>query len=321
MDRLKVVRFAEASVSISIPWKEQIPFTYHRPSGQHKLTRKDEEYQCEICLKKWNSKSKTQCIGLKVTSLNTNLTTISVAAASNLKLKKVSTPIGCLNYATVIDFSAVTHLLFDRQDFEIAEPNLPTVIESNDLNRLRNLNGLRDLDLYPRPGTAPAACCYPKPLNSEIQTWTLLWAIADCVPGYQSRYVTKTRLMDTYDLSAGWVKKLGEPDLVLENPHYKNTAGIQLYLRERVESFLAERAEEYTIWLASRSKRLEIAREHIAKAAIVKKAQRIQTEQCLRCASSAVLDKGLFCCVHPFGWSDREILCPDWTVKNFTTKL
>lgn len=55
-------------------------------------------------------------------------------------------------------------------------------------------------------------------------------------------------------LSKTWIKKLGDPDLILDNPHYRNGSDMFLYKQSRVEQFLAENAEEYAKWLVDRDR-------------------------------------------------------------------
>jgi hypothetical protein len=72
-----------------------------------------------------------------------------------------------------------------------------------------------------------------------------------------SDYITKSTVISDYGLTESLVKKLGEPDKLVRNPHYGSAAPMQLYLRERVEKFVEENAEAIEKVLARRKKRAE----------------------------------------------------------------
>jgi hypothetical protein len=58
-----------------------------------------------------------------------------------------------------------------------------------------------------------------------------------------SDYITKFTMKHDYNMTDALIKKLGEPDKVTRNPHYSSAAPMQLYLRERVEKWVAENPE------------------------------------------------------------------------------
>lgn len=58
-----------------------------------------------------------------------------------------------------------------------------------------------------------------------------------------SDYITKSTLKKDYSLTDSLIKKLGEPDKIAPNPHYRSAAPMKLYLRERVEKWVEENAE------------------------------------------------------------------------------
>lgn len=72
-----------------------------------------------------------------------------------------------------------------------------------------------------------------------------------------SDYITKATIKADYGLTDSLIKKLGEPDKVVPNPHYRSSAPMQLYLRERVEQFVEDNAETIKKILARRKKQAE----------------------------------------------------------------
>lgn len=162
----------------------------------------------------------------------------------------------------------------------------------------------------------------------------------DCKWQPKDEWICKTTLKKTYLLSNGWIKRLGEPDLITENPHHhmrdlrrnyspansRKFADMQLYSKQRVEAFLAEHAEEYALWLDERDRYVaifEINREKIEalRAAANKNRQQekqaryVQTALCLRCASGCAMPKGFLCAIHPMGLALHQIPCPDWLAR------
>jgi hypothetical protein len=55
-----------------------------------------------------------------------------------------------------------------------------------------------------------------------------------------SDYITKFTMKHEYNMTDALIKKLGEPDKVVRNPHYSKAAPMQLYLRERVAKWVEE---------------------------------------------------------------------------------
>ena len=58
-----------------------------------------------------------------------------------------------------------------------------------------------------------------------------------------SDYITKFTMKHDYNMTDALIKKLGEPDKITRNPIYSSAAPMQLYLRERVEKWVAENPE------------------------------------------------------------------------------
>lgn len=162
----------------------------------------------------------------------------------------------------------------------------------------------------------------------------------DCKWQPKDEWICKTTLKKTYLLSNKWIKRLGEPDIITENPHHRKFCGgiippqtlpykfadMQLYSKQRVEAFLASHLYEYALWLDERDRYVaifEINREKIealrASASknrqIQKQARREQTGRCLQCASGCARHAGFLCAIHPMGLDLHQIPCPDWTAR------
>lgn len=158
----------------------------------------------------------------------------------------------------------------------------------------------------------------------------------------QDRYITKSSLKQNYLLSEGWIKRIGEPDRYVTNPHSRKAAPMQWFSSARVETFLAENAEEYAAWLITRKRKVEIYeenREAIQAGADEWRATQIARRQnrsqepnllaflrdyreedkkliekqvysCLSCASGCAFNAGFLCAIYPSGPSN--IPCPDY---------
>lgn len=55
-----------------------------------------------------------------------------------------------------------------------------------------------------------------------------------------SEMVSKTRIKSDYGLTETLIKRIGEPDEIRPNPHYKKGAPMLLYRRARVEQWIAD---------------------------------------------------------------------------------
>jgi hypothetical protein len=73
-------------------------------------------------------------------------------------------------------------------------------------------------------------------------------------------YIYKSTIKETYGLTDSWIKRLGEPDRVVPNPHYRSKNSY-LYARARVEAYIEEHQAEYNALLAGRAKRSERAKK------------------------------------------------------------
>ena len=121
-----------------------------------------------------------------------------------------------------------------------------------------------------------------------------------------------------------WIKRLGAPDKEIDNPH-SYYYPIKLYSRQRVESFIAERADEYCEWLDKRDQYVEIFEQNKDKIKAgqnrAREAHNLVMEQqsrCLRCASSAFLGGGIFCAIHPCGLEVEQMPCQDFCERKLS---
>jgi hypothetical protein len=63
-------------------------------------------------------------------------------------------------------------------------------------------------------------------------------------PEQKPEYITQSRLKDEFGLTARQIRCLGEPDATRRNPYYRSSAPMKLYLRQRVEQWIAEHQDE-----------------------------------------------------------------------------
>jgi hypothetical protein len=60
----------------------------------------------------------------------------------------------------------------------------------------------------------------------------------------KSEYIAQSRIKDEFGLTARQVRSLGEPDATRRNPYYRSSPPVKLYLRQRVEQWIAEHQSE-----------------------------------------------------------------------------
>jgi|GEM_PF-1266114 len=301
-------------------WRGRLDPRFEKLSFNHDLKREspDHCWQCCICGKQWVGKPRTKCVGVPAFDTSDKrqevkqrgLLSIHSAMGKNLRLKPGAVPIGHTPF-TVLD--PEWDLLFELDAFEVGCDYLPPISDKAD--HLKIMSELRVLDKRPRPGSLPAACYDKLTSSGGKMTWGLKYALDDCIEGYESTYITKSRLKDCYALSDGWLRRLGEPDFTVKNPHYSKGAPMQLYARERVEEFISQNAEEYQVWLEGRNKRQATARLVASKGKETRAKVNEQTRMCFQCDSSCAGDGGFFCAIHPLGWLPgvpQENFCPDF---------
>lgn len=147
--------------------------------------------------------------------------------------------------------------LYHRDDCEIDDPALPLCYEKDNYpTELKTDKELKDLNLASASGATPRGC-YREYWHTKIRTiW--LYHPDDCQWQPKDQWIAKTTLQRTYLLSDGWIRRLGSPDRIAENPHHEKWSEMKLYSRQRVEAFLAENAEEYAQWLSERDRYVAI---------------------------------------------------------------
>lgn len=171
--------------------------------------------------------------------------------------------------------------LYRREDCEVDDPNLPPCFDKEELPAdLKTREDLEQLNLT--PGEAQPRGCHR--YWSKYNGWVtvLLWHPDDCQWQAQDNYICKTTLRQTYLLSDRWIQRIGNPDLVTDNPHHEKWNAMKLYSRQRVEAFLAANAEEYARWLDERNHYIQIFeanREAIAAGRARARAEREQAYQ------------------------------------------
>ena len=234
--------------------------------------------------------------------------------------------------------------LYRKEDCEIDNPELPPCYDKDEIPPdLKTQAELKKLNLGTE-GIRPRACYR---YWSRYSGWAtvLLFHPDDCAWQPQDRYIAKTTLRRTYLLSDRWIKRLGNPDLVADNPHHEKWTEMKLYSRQRVEAFLAEHAEEYANWLSERDRYIAIFEQNreaieagrTRAVATRRQARRLRLEQlraeedarweaerpqreqmvrCLRCASGCAMPTGFLCAIHPMGLEPHQLPCPDWTGRS-----
>lgn len=239
----------------------------------------------------------------------------------NLTPDKNAKPAGCYRvweqYSSY-EWGLATINLYRVEACRIEDETLPPCYKkSNYPAHLKTERELQDLSLV--PGGATPQGCYRVERNG-IFTTVLLYDPEDCQWQAQDNFICRSTLKRTYLLSDGWINRLGEPDMVADNPHHERWSSMKLYSRQRVETFLATHAEEYAEWLSERDRYIEIFNRNRAaieagraKVKEQKQAIREQTYRCLRCASGCTTQQGFLCAIHPMGLEPHQIPCPDWS--------
>jgi hypothetical protein len=246
---------------------------------------------------------------------------IDTALRSNLQLKQSTKPIAARRDPLG---DPNCDLLFARTEFEECEPNFYP-IASWDKNYRQGVETLWEIGskkLELKDGAKPAAVYFRSSYTDGECRWRLLYRVEDTQP-VQPKYISKANLQSIYLISDGWLARIGEPDLLLENPHGRYYAPMKMYAillqrgfaNVRIEDFLSTHAVEYAQWLEGRGKRLAIARAIVAKSQATKLRIKNQTQQCLKCASHSALLGGTCCAIYPLGLPPGvplECYCPDF---------
>lgn len=64
--------------------------------------------------------------------------------------------------------------------------------------------------------------------------------------GMKPEYLTSSRIKSEFGLTDTQIRSLGEPDATRQNAYYRSAPPMKLYLRQRVEQWIAEHEEEIT---------------------------------------------------------------------------
>ncbi len=281
---------------------------------EHLLEKQDKLWVCKTCGLNWKRKPRRNCEGIpaiqhrdrpKDTIWDFNL------YRNNLTPKCDAKPIAyCHKPSLRHDYC---YKLEDcRKRFEEV-PDLIVTKQEKDRLGYKTKRQLEKMHLQPLPDARACAVYY----------WDKEYGMGDFAIFYHpedtefcavDQMLTKTTLKKVYLLSEGWIKKIGEPDQLVDNPRSRWNF-IKLYSKKRVEHFLAENAEEYSNWLDKRDKLLqifEINREKIFKS---RNLIREQTKQCMKCKSGEAFEDGFLCAIHPTGLPVEKMPCQDFSAK------
>ena len=283
----------------------------------HILEKTRNGYHCQICSWDWASKPRSECPG--VTRYNWGsqpdyLKTESQLYACNLKPKKGVSRSACILLKRHGEID-----LYNTKDCEVKDPLLPKIYAWDGRSELKTAGELKKINLVPSEGIEPRGVAWV--WDDEIACggkWIPLYHPDDCGWKAKDSYVTKTALKQKYLLSDSWIKRLGQANKLIDNPHGRNVAPIQLFSRQRVEQLLADNAEEYAKWLDKRDKYLAIFEANKEKIFQRRNLVRDQTAKCLRCASGCGTPQGFLCAIYPSGIQNMP--CPDWFERDNSGK-
>lgn len=281
----------------------------------HNFIKTGGSWKCTVCGWEWASKSTTLCP--EVTRYDWSTKPPNLKTAVELKRLNLKPKAGDGVKGTVFSMKGGFYWLYDEKDSEIDNPDLPPIFSWDNRAELKTPGELKKLQLEPGD-TKPKGVASVWDKESEAVVWIRLYDPQDCRE--RDTLITKTVLKERYLLSESWVKKIGEPDKLTTNEY--NTM-VKLYSKRRVETFLAENAEEYAAWLVRREKYLEIFeanKERILSAAKVSREKKLEEKRilqeqmtlCFRCASGASTPQGFLCVIYP---TVQKIPCPDWTPR------
>lgn len=274
----------------------------------HNLVKNSQkEWECKVCKWTWQSKPNSICPGVQRYSWGCQPAHLMDEIAlhkRNLKPKKGAKPSGVVYWMRKSYYIEY----YDEKDCEINNPKLPPIYQWDNLGEFKTIGQLSKLNLSPVDESLPRGVANVWDYENKTGVWVNLYHQDDC-KSKQEVWITKTQLKQKYFLSEGWIKRLGQPDKLVDHPKYYN-AVIKLYKVERVETFLAENAEDYANWLERRKRHLAIFEANRDKIFARREALKQQTQQCLKCASGCTLPNGFFCAVHPLGL--EKIPCYDF---------
>ncbi|MCC5640639.1 hypothetical protein LC593_33370 [Nostoc sp. CHAB 5844] len=295
---------------------------------QHDLIKRPgKSIECKICKWTWASKTNTFCPGCVRYGWGSQPPHLKDRVSlhkQNLQPKKGAEPSGC-HYSMKRNEWI---WFYDEKDCELSNPELPPILQWDDVGELKTVGQLKKINLAPSENIKPCAVAWVWDKDIEWGVWIPLYHEDDCKWNPKDTWITKTQLKEKYLLSDAWIKRIGEPDRLLDNPHYRNAPSIKLYSRKRIEKFLADNAEKYAEWLDKRDRYIAIFEANKDKilagfnaykercevikkdAEDMRKKIKEQTKMCLKCASGCSTPQGFLCVIHPMGLLD--IPCSDF---------
>ncbi|AUB37420.1 XPA C- terminal [Nostoc flagelliforme CCNUN1] len=259
---------------------------------EHQLVKTNLGFKREVCRWHWKTNTTaTPCPGViryEYGSQPEHLKSLVNLHKKNLKPIAGTDPSGVI----YLQKKGIYLWLYEEKDCKIADRNLPQIYEWDDRADLFTVGELRKQNLAPTPDIESDGVAWVWDEDNECGKWIPLYRTTSCQWQPKDNWLTKSALREKYLLSPSWIKELGKCDRKLKNPHGRNAAPIQLYSRQRVESFLADRPEAYAQWLDKRDRHIAIFEANREKMLHSRNLTREQTANCLRCASSATTKDG-----------------------------
>ena len=277
--------------------------------NEHVLEKIDKQWVCKICGLTWKRKPKKKCEGIpaidyKDKPLN-SIWDFSLDR-NNLRVKQDAKPVA---YHHKPSFRHnYCYALIDCVKLREYVPDLILSKEEKDKLGYKTKHQLGKLYLKPIEN-ARACGVYYWDKEYGCGSFAIFYHPDDTEFYDRDEYLTKTTLKKIYLLPESWIKRIGKCDKQLEHEDYGTP--IYLYSRKRIEKFLADNSEEYSLWLDKRENYVARALP-LLKLIENKKLQKQQQKKCLKCASSCAMETGLFCVIHPMGLPIDKLPCPDF---------
>ncbi len=302
-----------------------------------------ESKTCQLCGRVFQAKPRADnCPGVPIRKPEKGEATKEMLTNINRKLKVNAIPVAYNdsqdNYRSKQrDVSLYVYRLVDTELIDSTLP--PAYYQLSDIpQKLKPISEkmMRSQGLEAKSDAKPIAVTreWAKDYETDefYQYWLYYYNEDDTVPGDGLSYITKGRLKSEYHLSDGWLKKLGEPDLYMDNPHFSRSKMMKLYKKSRVRDFLKANVEEYAQWLTRRrkyvinskplveaSKRRSELKKQLSNTpiSVVGKSEKQlqQNIMCVKCQASTFMSGGIFCAINPVGLPDgvpEDHYCPDF---------
>ena len=245
-------------------------------------------------------------------------------------------------------------LLYNPEDCELSNPNLPPCYDINFIPKdLKSEWGWQQAEpLFKLKKDAIASGCFLKKIDQflinnngvVVKKPILLYDRTQLEIHDREVFLSQTKLKQNYHLSPTLLKQLGKPDKYETNPINEYYAPVKLYSRYRVEKFLDDNADAYSLHLSKRDKYLAIFEKNKDKLLSPKSRQKAretkrlkkkvhkvvnqfnwddnkkivitQSIQCLKCASGIATNFGFLCAINPCGLDLEQMPCKDWKEKS-----